>query len=150
MSKRHHKYLNAIGIASDDPCVFNTTLHDKKRDKRFKHELKKHSFDGRETWSMDYTLYTWLYEHIMWYDKHAPIDTTFYKIEIPDFNEKKKRMCKHRTIEVTQQEAMHIICDNIEFVLRNENMWNDNEREANNRGYYALRVMAEIIPLMWW
>lgn len=99
---------------------------------------------------MDFTLYTWLYEHLKWYLNNAPIDMTFYQIDIPEWNAKKNRACKHRTVKVTQAEAISIICDNLEFAILEENLWNENEIEAQNRSYYAIRILAEVLPLLWW
>ena len=139
-----HKFLNKIGIKSTETCIFNTEEKDVSRNNRFKKQRKKYGFDERETWSMDYTLACWIYEHFMLYKEINCVDLTFYKFNIPKWNDE----ILDEKIEVTQEEAINLVLEHIEFFLINEDF--DREEEADNRFKYALIIMAEIMPAMWW
>lgn len=150
-----HKYLNKIGISSDEPCIFNTE-HKYAIDcgekhnyliKRLKRQRKKHSFDERETWSMDFTLASWIYEHFMMYKKIACVDLTLHKFNIYKWDNEKKEILNEK-IEVNQIEAINLVLNNIKFYLTN----NDTEKEieASDRFKYAFYIIAEIMPAMWW
>lgn len=143
-----HKYLNKIGIKSTETCVFNTEEKEKSpRQKHFNKMRKKHGFDPRETWALDFTLATWIYEHFMYYKKYAAIDLTFHKFMIPAWDNENNEI-SNETIEVTQEEAINIVLDNIKFYLVNEEISMD---EVTYKKYeYALRVISIIIPAMWW
>lgn len=148
-----HKYLNAIGVKSNEPCVFNTLDIDngKERQKRFDKERETYGFDSRETWSMDYTLATWLYEHLAWYRDNAPIDMTFYKFEVPAWNNKKSRPCKKKTQTLTQAECVDTMLKNLQFYIQHsDSADNDKVVEAQNRMKYALQILSESIYVMWW
>lgn len=139
-----HKYLNKIGIKSTDTCIFNTEEKDDSRNKRFKKQRKKYGFDERETWSMDYTLASWIYEHFMLYKKINCVDLTFHKFDIPKWDDK----ILDEKVEITQEEGINLVLNNIKFFLKNEDF--DKELEAYERYKYALIIMAEIMPAMWW
>ncbi len=142
MSKRHHYYLNKIGISSKEDCVFNSSKKVNKKDK------EKHAFDLRETYSLDYTLMTWLYEHIKVYldiaDKIVDLDS--HKIEayiITGWTEKDKPI--REKVELTKRETCLLICQYIEKALKDENIFRTPEYEKA-----ALSILAEIIPSLWW
>jgi hypothetical protein len=148
-----HKYLNAIGIASDNPCVFNTRAIDasSERQARFEHERDEYGFDSRETWSLDYTLATWLFEHLSWYRDNAPIDMTFYDFDVPAWDEQTASMSKTETVNLTQAQCIDTILDNLEFAIKNDGTATlKTEAEAHERMSYALRILSESISVMWW
>jgi hypothetical protein len=123
----------------------------KERQKRFKKERKTYGFDSRETWAMDYTLATWLYEHLSWYRDNAPIDMTMYKFQVPAWNKKKKRPCKKKTMTLDQGQCIDTIIENLKFYIKNESAPGPKVRvEAQERLQYALHLLAEIIGTLWW
>ena len=151
---RHHAYLNAIGIKSTESCIFASHEDDDERQPRFDRERASHSFDSRETWSLDYTLATWLYEHLMMYQDIACIDLEFWKFDVkvpktgkggkPKTNKEGRIKCRKKT--VTEGEAIRIACECIRKSLTSE--WDDDLRDEYLR--VALRIVAEILPALWW
>ena len=115
-----HKYLNDIGIKSDDIAIFNTEAIDEDRQERFIKQRKKYGFDERETWVLDFTLAAWLYSHMKAYKKYASktIDLTFHQFKIPKWNKNSNSRSKDFKI-VTQEKAIKIIIKNLEFYLKN-------------------------------
>lgn len=145
-----HKYLNDIGIKSNDVCIFNTESIDKDRQKRFKKQRKKYGFDERETWSMDYTIATWLYSHFKGYKKYTSkiIDLTYHKFDIPRWD-KENNIISDELIEVNQKEAINIVIKNIKFYLK----YSDDLDKADiaiKKFEYAFRIIGIIAPAMWW
>ena len=146
-----HKYLNDLGIKSSDICIFNTEETKDKRMKRFLKQRKKYGFDERETWSMDYTMGTWLYSHFKAYKKYANkiINLTFHKFDIPKWD--KKETFSQETKQVTEEEAINIIIKNLKFYLKNYDCIDfKKEEKANMKFQYALRIIGIIHPTLWW
>lgn len=163
-----HRYLNKLGIESDNDCIFNTERGRCK--KRFKKERKKYGFDTRETWSMDFTSATWLYEHLKVYKKVAGeiVDLTCHKFNIPVLHDIPKDnldedISKRRyTIEVmqehTQDESIDIMIEYLEkFLLKDRSIgdydfdkFNESERRAYESLQCAFKIYAEVICSMWW
>jgi hypothetical protein len=141
-----HKYLNKLGIKSTEYCIFNSEEKKDDRIKRFLKQRKKYGFDERETWSMDYTLACWVYSHFMWYKKHCIVDLKYHTFEIPKWNKKKKKVCKHKTIKVNQLEAINLVLENLKNYISKEDFC----LEECNQLEYALKIMSVIMPTMWW
>lgn len=145
-----HKYLDELDLEeSNKACIFNTDVveEDSERRQWYEDQRQTFGFDSRETWSMDFTLVSWLYEHLCWYRDYAPIDLTFYSFEIPRWNTKKCRAYKHKTETVNQGRAIDLILINLTFFMESDITQED---EAYARLYYAMRILAEIIPALWW
>lgn len=148
-----HKYLNKIGVKSTEPCVFNTDGREKnKRQKRFDKERKIYGFDSRETWSMDYTLATWLYEHLSWYLHNAPINMEFHKIEVPLMPERDENGNWKESPEktVTQKKAIKMVLKHLKYYIKNEDLWTDNGIVAEKHLDLALDITRRLIRLLWW
>lgn len=144
----HHAYLNAIGIKSSDCCVFASTDDTDKRQERFLIERDLHSFDSRETWSLDYTLTTWLYEHLMAYKEYAGdvVDLTYKKFDVMRTHITKKGHVKTKKVTLTQEEAIDLACNYLRKSLRSQ--WDDLGRTEYTRA--ALRIVTEMLPDLWW
>ena len=143
----HHAYLNEIGIKSTECCVFNTREKDASRDKKFKKQREKHSFDSRETWSLDYTLCGWLYEHLMVFKELGSevVDFTYHEFEI-DKVKIVDGSPTFKTVTVNEEEAIDIACDYLHRSLISS--WASNDRFVY--GQAAMRIVAEIMPSLWW
>lgn len=146
-----HKHLNEIGVSSDDPCVFNTEAPagKKRHRKRFAKQRRQHGFDERETWSMDRTLATWLYEHLKVYEEVADVDLAYHKVTVEKLVRTKKGKLKREAATVTLEEAIGLVLEYLEFYFK----WSydvDRESEAGERLRAALRIVAEIAPWLWW
>lgn len=164
--KRHHKYLNDLGIESTTACIFNTFEKDKDRDKRFKKQRKKYGFDERETWSLDYTLATWLYSHLMMYLEIGGkmVDLEFNHFDIPlledlpndkyEYFDDGKKHPKHYQKEVmytdvTLKEAVQMAIKYLAKYITEQNEYED-ERRAIECGQCALKIVGTILPALWW
>lgn len=154
IQQRHH-YLNKIGVDSTGICVFNTAnvITEKDRNKLYQEQRNKHGFDSRETWSMDYTLATWLYEHFKLYRKVAGkyVDLTFHKIKINVLKKDKKGEFKTKRKTVTQLEAIDLVCAYLEDYFKyldGAKLKDENHAYQKLRG--ALHIVADIAPYMWW
>ena len=165
-----HKYLNKIGIKSDNPCVFNSEDTKDRRIKLFKKQRKIYGFDERETWSMDFTLATWLYEHLKAYKHFTICDLEYHTFDIPvlcpltqdelefeDGYNFPNRYTKEVVETHTQRESINYMIDYLAHYLvkdRNETFDPAYSMEAEIRGfeYYqcALKIYTAVCGAMWW
>lgn len=148
-----HYYLNEIGIKSDDCCIFNTC--DKKVGKnflKFKKEKAQHTFDSRETWAMDYTSATWLYEHLCLYKDLVGkyIDLNSHTIEIPVLFKTGDGKLIERLETQTKLEAINLIICYLKeyFTMNTESI--DQELLQFRYLKTAFKIYAEIITALWW
>lgn len=164
--KQHHKYLNDLGIESTTTCIFNTSAKDKDRDKRFKKQRYEYGFDDRETWSLDYTLATWLYSHLKMYLEIGGeiVDLEFYKFDIPvledipeeeyEYFDDNSMYPKHYQREViakdvTQKDAIDIAIGYLAKYITEQDT-NEDDQRATECGQCALKIVATILPALWW
>lgn len=160
-----HKYLNDLGISSDELCIFNRAEDKDERKARFKEQRKTYGFDDRETWSLDYTLIGWLYSHLKMFAEIGGevVDFSFYKFKIPVLKEipKEKLLydcygyCRKYHDEVfeehTEQEAIDICCEYLKFYLINKDECEEEvDVRKNEHAKCALKIVAEILPALWW
>ncbi len=162
-----HKYLNDIGIKSNDCCVFNTEEIDNERQEYFIEQRQMYGFDERETWSMDYTFATWLYEHLQAYKEFANevVDLEFHKFLIPVLydipedkltyiNEDKTIVSQYKyeiIEEHTELEAIDIMIDYLKKYLIDT--FSDDWKEDQIKIEYlqgAIGILKEVIPALWW
>lgn len=143
-----HAYLNAIGIKSSDPCVFASTDKSDDRQPRFAEERAIHSFDSRETWSLDYTLATWLYEHLCTYKEYAGqiVDLSYHKVKVRRLRITKKGNVKTESAVMSEEEAVDLACDYLRRSLTEA--WDDVLRLEYEAA--ALRIVEKLLPVLWW
>jgi len=146
-----HKYLNAIGLKSNNPCIFNTTEWDTAgRNKKFKKQRQKHGFDVRETWSLDYTLLTWLYEHIKYFYKitRKIIDRTESRLMIPVLVKSKTSegsILQTQIQEVSEDEVFKILIKYIKKALIKKDPF-----KAREYASAAYKILADMHQELWW
>ena len=144
-----HKYLkDIIPYFDSEMCIPNAEIESeesKERRERFKKQREEYGFDERETWAMDFTLACWIYEHFKYYVERVPIDLTFhhFNIEILINEDPVER----KEIEVNQQEAINYVLEYFEHYLTEEDVCSDRAIL-----YYecAMRIVAKLMPAMWW
>lgn len=141
----HHAYLNALGIKSTDSCVFNSADDTDERQRDFLEERATHSFDLRETWSLDYTLATWLYEHLMAYREYAG-GTKGRKFKVEKVHVAKDGKVTAKRVTVTQRKGLSLACKYLRKSLTSD--WLDERRVPYAQA--ALRIVAELLPTLWW
>lgn len=69
-----HKYLTAIGYN------FYKELRHDNRNRSWKKKIKKYSVDPRDTWNMDISMITTLYERLKMYEEITIVNTDSAKI----------------------------------------------------------------------
>ena len=128
------KYLDDIG--EDYSWVWKP--EGSERDELFEEERKIYGFDSRETWSLDYVFYMWLYERLKMYIEYAGeiVNLNFHK-----FVYKEK--------EYTQLELINMMIERLESYFKREDLFVSSEEE-----YEPIKEIGEIwalvLPAMWW
>jgi len=128
------KYLDDIG--EDYSWVWKP--EGSERDELFEKEREIYGFDSRETWSLDYVFYMWLYERLKMYIEYAGeiVNLNFHK-----FIYKEK--------EYTQLELINMMIERLEFYFKKGDSFDLSEEE-----YEFIKEIGEIwalvLPAMWW
>jgi len=128
------KYLDDIG--EDYSWVWKP--EGSERDELFEKEREIYGFDSRETWSLDYVFYMWLYERLKMYIEYAGeiVNLNFHK-----FIYKEK--------EYTQLELINMMIERLEFYFEKGDSFDLSEEE-----YEFIKEIGEIwalvLPAMWW
>ena len=128
------KYLDDIG--EDYSWVWKP--EGSERDETFEREREIYGFDSRETWSLDYVFYMWLYERLKMYIEYAGeiVNLNFHK-----FVYKEK--------EYTQLELINMMIERLESYFKKEDLFVSSEEE-----YESIKEIGEIwalvLPAMWW
>ena len=128
------KYLDDIG--EDYSWVWKP--EGSERDETFEREREIYGFDSRETWSLDYVFYMWLYERLKMYIEYAGeiVNLNFHK-----FVYKEK--------EYTQLELINMMIERLESYFKKEDLFVSSEEE-----YEPIKEIGEIwalvLPAMWW
>ena len=128
------KYLDDIG--EDYSWVWKP--EGSERDELFEKEREIYGFDSRETWSLDYVFYMWLYERLKMYIEYAGeiVNLNFHK-----FVYKEK--------EYTQLELINMMIERLEAYFKKEDLFVSSEEE-----YEPIKEIGEIwalvLPAMWW
>ena len=169
--KLPHKYLNKLGIKSDEACVFNSENEirffsgEKGRGEVFAEERMKYGFDQRETWALSFTLATWLYEHLQVYKEIGGqvVDLDFHKFDIPvlykipnDCLEMEeglnvaKQYLYCETEKHTQLEAIDLMIKYLEKYLTGHSRSLAEELIELEYFQGALAIYAKVSPAMWW
>ena len=160
------KYLDDIGV-TDRHDTWYDDENDLERDVKFNTQRAIYGFDERETWSMDYTFATWLYEHLQAYKEFANevVDLEFHKFLIPVLydipedkltyiNEDKTIVSQYKyeiIEEHTELEAIDIMIDYLKKYLIDT--FSDEWKEDQIKIEYlqgAIGILKEVIPALWW
>lgn len=142
------KYLDDIG--EDYSWVWKP--EGSERDETFEKEREIYGFDSRETWSLDYVFYMWLYERLKMFVEIGGqvVDLNFHKF---DFKGK----------EYTQLELINMMIERLEYFFNEDARDSkiDEYRkqgmgivEADNKAHEPIKEIGEIwalvLPAMWW
>lgn len=131
----NRKYLDEIGV-SDRPDTWCENEEDP-REERWKIERETYGFDSRETWSLDFSFYLWLYERVKMYRDIAidVVDLTFHNFDYE--NEK-----------YSQLELIDLLLQKLEFRLSSD--YNDFDEAHVKESYKIAEIWGLILPAMWW
>ena len=130
------KYLDDIGITIDKrPEGWDN--EDKKQVNKWKKEQSIFGFDSRETWSLDYTFYLWLYERLMHFRKKSSQMTVAvdfkYKGQTMTYEECIEKMIKGCILKFQEDDRVHGLTE-------------DEYEQVSD----VTKIWAFIIPYMWW
>lgn len=126
VSVRKHYYLDKIKLK---PYFYETGKD--KRDNQWKKERKKYGFDERETWSMNFTMITLLYERLKMYDEVNIVNTDYHKITIDEI----ERTQQWWMDELVQLCELYFECDEFDCDKYSEKIWG---------------IWSVLSPYMWW
>lgn len=155
--QKKHKYLNRIGIPSNDNCIFNTTHFEPGKMKKYRQERHIYGFDSRETWVLSYTLISWIYSHIGYLKEEAGkyINWAFHKFTIPVLKEVygpplfENKYKYHKVLEEEHNtdEIFDIILNYCESYLKAHDEW---DFCAEEKAMCAIEIISVIFPVLWW
>lgn len=155
--KKKHKYLNRIGIPSNDNCIFNTTHFEPGKMKKYRRERHIYGFDSRETWCLSYTLISWIYSHVRYMKEEAgkKIDWKFHKFNIPVLTEVygphipdgKYKYHKVSIKEYSADEIWGIISEYCVTYLKSDISF---DSYAEEKAMCAVEILSCIFPILWW
>lgn len=131
---QRNKYLDKLGISIRDYGTNFIESRDE-RASRWLKQQKEYGFDDRETWNLDTIFVEWLYSHFMMYKEVTIADLSYFK-----FTYGKK--------EITQGEAIDIICGMCEDYLTAEFLEKDQHREIFSKK--TMKLLGALMPYMWW
>lgn len=173
-----HKYLNQLGIKSNNECIFNPIKRVKFRE--IKGLLEHGFFTWQEVSDLDVTSAMWLYEHVKVYkdmaSKIVVLDDPEHMFEIPVLSDVSVEYYKGNkqfpivsqveNIEKhTQLEAINYIIEYLEYFLTDHIEPDEYEKESWDNTFFeklslielkqwecvrcAFRIYAMIIGSMW-
>ena len=129
----NRKYLDDIGVTERHDLWCND---DDQRQECWKEQRELYGFDDRETWSLDYAFYLWLYERLKMFLDVNCIDLEFYKFE-------------YEGEELTQQECIDRMIKGCEVYFNINDDWNIPEEDQKMINDVA-KIWAIVLPAMWW
>ena len=126
------KYLDDIGVTErpDTWCI------DDSRQERWQEQREIYGFDDRETWSLDFAFYLWLYERLKMYLDVNFVDLEFHKFE-------------YEGEELTQQECIDRMIKGCEVYFKLDDDWNISEEDKKMIDDVT-KIWAIVWPAMWW
>lgn len=129
------KYLEELH--SETVTNYCRLLENKEDDREaiWEKERQVYGFDNRETWSLGFTFYLWLYERLMMYKEIGgqTVDLTYHRFE-------------YKNKEYTQLELIDEMLTRLRFCFSEEyDEWNDYEYVHEIEAIWAV-----ILPAMWW
>lgn len=126
------KYLDDIGVIDR----LDTGMEDDPRQERWQKQREIYGFDDRETWSLNFAFYCWLYERLKMYLEVNFVDLEFHKFE-------------YEGEELTQQECIDRMLKGCEMYFKHEDSWNISEEDWKTISDVT-KIWAIVWPAMWW
>lgn len=130
-----NKYLDEIGYKEYIP------EKDDKRWSKFNREIDERGFPSYEVWDLSETFIAWMYSHLAAYLEDADefINLNYHKFE---FNGE----------SYTERESIEFIMDKYKkyLLLGSHEMDINKERIIVNGVKEATKLLAEILPVLWW
>lgn len=134
MSNSGHAYLDELEKEALPYSYYNP--EDRRADCWLK-EREVYGFDDTETWGLESTFYSWLYEHLRMYVDHAS------RIINLDFHE-----FIYNGIVYTQIEIIEMILERIRYYFSED--YDDFEEDDVAYIKEIGKLWALVLPVMWW
>lgn len=132
------KYLEELGV---DAEICNWLKEDDERYEKYSEYEKEYGVFPPANWSFDNYFSRWLYCHLKDYLKDAEkvVDLDFYHF-------------KFKGKDYTQKEVIEKILGTLEtFITEKDNVFDLKEERKMIEDYQdAIRLLAEILPAIWW
>lgn len=132
------KYLEELGV---DAEICNWIKEDDERYEEYSEYEKEYGVFKPANWSFDNYFSRWLYCYLKDYFKDAEkvVDLDFYHFEF-------------KGKDYTQKEAIEKILNTLEiFITEKDNVFDLKEERKMIEDYQdAIRLLAEILPAIWW
>lgn len=125
------KYLDDICV-TERPDTWN---RDDGRQHQWEEERAVYGFDERETWSLNYSFYLWLYERLKRFVDVCSIDLDYHKF-------------KYNGNEYTQRQLINMMLERLEFSFKPE--YNDFDEAQYSYVSEIEKIWAVVLPAMWW
>ena len=130
-----HKYFEDL----EEKCWEHPShlgIVDSKRHKKWFQERRLYGFDSRETYSLNYTFYVWLYEHLMMYKEKAieVIDLEYHTIVFNGEN-------------LTQLECIDKMLEGCRLYIKD---CESTDKEVQRKIKEVVEIWSIILPYMWW
>ena len=122
-----HKYIKEITKLEETPYGWD---EDSNRASKWREERRIYGFDERETWSLDYTFFCWLYERLLMFKEVNHISLDFHTFNI---NGK----------ELTHGQCIDKMIDNCKEIILTDDELPDLRNET-------LDIWKTCINAMWW
>ena len=125
------KYLKDIGVKEKD--LPENWFPNDKRQSKWDKERKKHGFDSRDTWSLDFTFALWIYPRLKMYDEINIIATTEEKYKFKDE-------------EITMQEGIDRMLEGFNIRIVKDIYTDEDEHKVNE----AFELFGFMGRSLWW
>ena len=101
-------------------------------------ERRVYGFDERETWSLDFAFYEWLYERLMMFRDRAEniIDLDYSRFQ-------------YNGQEYTQRQLIDMMLKRLRIVLTEENPYGE-RMEKWDYIHEIEKIWGVVLPAMWW
>ena len=125
------KYLDDIGVTKR-PDTWN---EDDARQEEWVKEREEYGFDERETWSLNFSFYLWLYERLKRFVDVCCIDLDYHKFE-------------YNGAEYTQRQMIDMMIERLEFSFKPE--YKKKKKKQYTYVSEIEKIWAIVLPAMWW
>lgn len=133
------KYIDDLEIET----IYDSTKDDDRQEK-WKQEQELYGFDERDTWNLDYTMVTLLYERLKMYDKINNVDTKYHTYTIGRKEE-------------TVQYWIEKMIENCEIVIKDEvndkdtlEQYKEKEKIKHEKHKEIWEIWSQVFPSIWW
>ena len=128
------KYIDDLGIKFEDtPQGFNPC---DERQEMWVKDREEFGFDERETWSLDFMFYMWLYERLKMFDEVNCFDTKAHTFE-------------YKGEKLTLQDCIDRMIEGCKLAITEDYYWSQ-DKELLEKINDVVKIFALCIGALWW